>query len=305
MKAIITGATGMIGLSLVNKLLEENVEMLLIIRNTKRIDRIPKNKLIKIKYCELKDYNTIENNENETYDVLYHLAWQGTTGEDRENMYMQNDNIKYALDAVALAKKFNCKIFIGTGSQAEYGKVEYDLVSTTPTNPTTGYGIAKLCAGQMTRKLCDQLGIKHIWTRILSVYGPYDNEKSLVMQTMKAISQNQDLRLTKCDQIWDYIYSKDVANILYLLYKNGISDKVYVIGNGEKHQLKHYVETIKNEINKDFKVNYGAIDYYKNQVMYLCANIYDLIDDLDYKPKYTFKEGIKDLYEWYINNKKN
>lgn len=305
MKAIITAATGMIGLSLVNKLLEENVEMLLIIRNTKRIDRIPKNKLIKIKYCELKDYNTIENNENETYDVLYHLAWQGTTGEDRENMYMQNDNIKYALDAVTLAKKFNCKTFIGAGSQAEYGPSNYILSSCTPTNPTTGYGIAKLCAGQMTRKLCNQLGIKHIWTRILSVYGPYDNEKSLVMQTMKAISQNQDLRLTKCDQIWDYIYSKDVANILYLLCKNGISDKVYVIGNGEKHQLKHYVETIKNEINKDFKVNYGAIDYYKNQVMYLCANIYDLIDDLDYKPKYTFKEGIKDLYEWYINNKKN
>lgn len=303
MKAIITGATGMIGLSLVNKLLEENVEMLLIIRNTKRIDRIPKNKLIKIKYCELKDYNTIENNENETYDVLYHLAWQATTGEDRENMYMQNDNIKYALDAVALAKKFNCKTFIGAGSQAEYGKVECDLGSTTPTNPTTGYGIAKLCAGQMTRKLCDQLGIKHIWTRILSVYGPYDNEKSLVMQTMKAISQNQDLKLTKCDQIWDYIYSKDVANILYLLYKNGISDKVYVIGNGVKHQLKYYVETIKNEINNDFKVNYGAIDYYQNQVMYLCANTSDLIDDLDYRPKYNFKEGIKDLYEWYLKER--
>lgn len=303
MKAIITGATGMIGLSLVNKLLEENVEMLLIIRDTKRVNRIPKSKLIKIKYCDLKDYNTIVNDENETYDVLYHFAWQGTTGEDRENMYMQNENIKYALDTVVLAKKFNCKIFIGAGSQAEYGKVECDLGSMTSTNPITGYGIAKLCAGQMTRKLCNQLGMKHIWTRILSVYGPYDNEKSLVMQTIKAISQNHDLRLTKCDQIWDYIYSKDVANIFYLLYKNGLNGKIYVIGNGEKRKLKEYVEMIKDTINNNYKIVYGTIPYYDNQVMYLCADTSDLVNDLNYVQNYKFNEGVNELYEWFIKNK--
>ena len=47
-----------------------------------------------------------------------------------------------------------------------------------------GYGIAKLCAGQMSRIMCSSLGIRHVWARILSIYGPYDTENSMVMSTV-------------------------------------------------------------------------------------------------------------------------
>ena len=36
-------------------------------------------------------------------------------------MYLQNLNVKYALDAVRLAKRLGCRRFIGIGPQAEYG----------------------------------------------------------------------------------------------------------------------------------------------------------------------------------------
>lgn len=303
-RAIITGATGMIGLALVNKLLEENVEILLLVRKSNKVNRIPKNNLIRIKYCNLEDYKNMINDTNKEYDVFYHFAWQGTTGELRNNMYVQNDNIRYSLDAVKLAHRFGCKVFIGAGSQAEYGNVNDELKSDTQANPKTGYGIAKLCAGYMTKNLCNDLGIKHIWTRILSVYGPYDNEKSLIMNTIKTIKNNEKMNITKCEQVWDYIYSKDVANIFYILYQKGKNNKVYVIGSGEKRKLKEYVEIIKDTIDNNYKIEYGTIPYYENQVMYLCADKSDLINDLNYKNKYTFEQGIKELYRWYNEENK-
>ncbi len=59
--------------------------------------------------------------------------------------------------------------FIGAGSQAEYGRVEGKLNSQVPAFPENGYGMAKLCAGQMTRIQCESWE-SDIWTRILSVY---------------------------------------------------------------------------------------------------------------------------------------
>ena len=52
--------------------------------------------------------------------------------------------------------KLGCYKFIGAGSQAEYGRVEGKLTALTLTFPENGYGIAKLCAGQMSRILCEQ-----------------------------------------------------------------------------------------------------------------------------------------------------
>lgn len=304
MRVIITGATGAVGIALINKLLEENVEMLVICRNNTKMKRIPVNDLITIKFCELENYNNIINDTGKKYDVIYHFAWDGTTGEKREDMYLQNNNIKYSLDAVKLGKRFGCKKFIGAGSQAEYGRTNINLTDKTPTFPETGYGIAKLCAGQMTRKLCQQLKMEHIWTRILSVYGPYDNDNSLIMTAIKRISNNQELHVTKCEQVWDYIYSKDIAEILYLLSKQGKNEGIYIIGSGTKRTLKEYITIIKNEINPSYELKFGDIKYSDKQVMYLCADTSIIKKELKFECKYTFEEGIKELIKWYKEGNK-
>ena len=299
MRSIITGATSMIGLALVNELLTKHVEMLLLVRKTDKVKYIPKSKLIKIKYCNIDEYDSIKNISNDKYDVLYHIAWASTTGSGREDLYLQNNNVKYSLDAVNLANRFNCKCFIGFGSQAEFGQYDIPLNMNLKDKPIMGYGIAKLSSELMTRSLCNKLGIKHIWTRILSVYGPYDRDNSLIMHIINSIKNNEEVNVTKGEQVWDYIYSKDVASILYLLYKKGINNKTYLIGSADKYKLKDYVEIIKNSIDKDYIINYGAIPYNEKQTMFLSLDNSDLINDLNYKYKYDFESGIKDLLEWY------
>ena len=301
MKAIITGATGSIGMALIDKLLKENVSILVIARkNSERLKNIPNN--VNIIYSDLEHLCDIENDSNEEYDVFYHFAWSGTTGAFRNDLYLQNNNVKYTLDAVRLASKFKCKLFIGAGSQAEYGLSSENLSASTFTKPFTGYGMAKLAAGLMSRKLCHDLGMKHIWTRILSVYGPYDSSCSLIMSILKNVYEGKEIDVTKGEQQWDFIYSADVAEIMYLLSSKGIDGKTYVIGSGQTKTIREYIEIIIKTIGVEAKVNYGAIPYGENQIMYLCADNIELLSDISYTIKYDFMAGISELIKWYKDN---
>ena len=157
-------------------------------------------------------------------------------------MHGQNLNVKYALDAVEAAAKLGCDTFVGAGSQAEYGRFEGALNGSVPAFPENGYGIAKLCAGQMTRILCHQKGMRHIWTRILSIYGPYDGDKTMVMSTIGKLLKGESPSCTKGEQMWDFLYSKDAALAMRLLGEKGVDGKVYCIGGGQARPLKEYIE---------------------------------------------------------------
>ena len=299
-RAIISGATGAIGTALIKILVSNNVEVLVLCREeSKRNNNILKHPLVERKYCSLAELKYLQNDTEKTYDVFYHFAWQGTTGAARNDMYLQNKNVEYTLDAVKVAHHFGCHTFIGAGSQAEYGRVEGVLSSSTPVFPENGYGIAKLCAGQMSRLLCEQKGMKHIWARILSIYGPCDNENAMVMYTIKNLLENNRPSLTKGEQQWDYLYSVDAGRAMYALGNTGHHGKIYCIGSGKARPLLEYIRVIRDYINSEAELGVGEIPYSEKQIMYLCADISELTKDTGFMPEYTFEKGIRETIEWY------
>lgn len=228
------------------------------------------------------------------------LHGHGTIGEQRNDLYMQNLNIKYTLDAVELAQRLGCNTFVGAGSQAEYGRVEGVISESTPARPENGYGIAKLAAGQMSRIIANQYNMKHIWTRIFSVYGPYNDKRTMIMQSIsKMVKEKSSPEYTKGEQIWDYIYSKDVAEALYLIAEKGKANATYCIAQGESKPLSWYINEIRNSIDKTIKLKLGAIPYATKQVMNLQADISSLKKDTGFLPKYNFEQGIKETIKWY------
>lgn len=297
-RAIITGATGAIGTALIAELVNNNIEVLVLCnRNSKRKDRIPKHPLILQRECSLNEMATMQNDTGKEYDVFYHFAWAGTTGPERNDMYLQNENVRFALDAINLAKRFGCKTFIGAGSQAEYGRYEGLLKPDTPVFPEMGYGMAKLCAGQMTRMEAQKLGMQHIWTRILSVYGPNDGPNSMVMSTIHKLQNGELPEFTKGEQIWDFLYNGDAAKAFLLLADRGIDGKTYILGSGNGKPLKEYIEIIRDVVSPGAELGIGKLPYSDKQVMYLCADITETKQDLDWTPQMTFREGIKKIME--------
>lgn len=309
-RVIITGPTGAIGMALIEYLVERDVQVIPVVRSdSTRKAQIKESNNILIVECSLSEMTELPQkvrmgvrqrqwNEDWSIDVFYHFAWDGTFGDCRNDMYLQNMNVKYALEAVDAAAELGCNTFIGAGSQAEYGRYEGKLDAKVPTFPENGYGIAKLCAGQMTRIRCEQKGIKHIWTRILSVYGPYDGSKTMVMSIIRKMLRGEKASCTKGEQMWDYLYSKDAARMMYLLGERGISGKIYCLGSGETKPLMEYINTIRNLANPNAEIGFGDIEYSPGQVMYLCADISELQYDTGFETDYNFSQGIGETIEW-------
>lgn len=292
-RAIITGATGSIGTALIRELIREGIEVLVFCREgSARNERIPEHELVTKMYCDLSGLASIENTTGKDYDVFYHFAWEGTVGAARNDMYLQNRNVTYALDAVMAAKRFGCHTFIGAGSQAEYGRVEGKLQADTPVNPEMGYGMGKLAAGLMTRQQAHQQGLKHIWTRILSVYGPGDGVQSMIMSTIDTLKKGDVPKLTKGEQMWDYLYSGDAGRAFYLLGEKGQDGKVYVLGSGQARPLREYVEKLRDAVAPDAELDFGAVPYGEKQVMYLQADVHELQKDTGWKAQTDFVDGI-------------
>lgn len=304
MRVIITGPTGAIGIALIQECIKNNVEVLAICRkNSKRRKNIPRSPLVDILELNLDEYHLYEPQNIQKCDVFFHFAWNATIGNGRNDMMLQNENVRYALDAVLLAKKLGCNTFIGAGSQAEYGRSNEKLTSKTPTFPENGYGIAKLCAGQMTRIMCQQQNMRHVWMRILSIYGPHDGEMTMVSSTIKKLLNGEVPQFTKGEQMWDYLYSKDAARAMLLLAEKGKNGKIYCIGSGQKRPLAEYIQDIRDAIDPALNLDLGAIEYSSNQVMYLCADIDELTKDTGFVPTTKFKDGIEETIMWMKNKK--
>lgn len=295
-RAVITGATGAVGTALINELIKNNIEVLVFCRKgSPRNSNISDSPLVTKKYCDLMQLKEAQNDTGKSYDVFYHFAWAGTTGSARNDMYLQNKNVEYSLDAVEAAKRFGCHTFIGAGSQAEYGRVEGLLKPDTPAFPENGYGIAKLCVNQMTREQAHQLGLKHIWVRIVSVYGPNDGPQSMVMSTINKLKLGEIPQFTKGEQMWDYLYSGDAARAFRLVGEKGMDGKIYVLGSGQARPLAKYIEDIRRIVNPDGKIALGAIPYGEKQVMFLRADIGSINSDTGWAPSVEFVDGINQI----------
>lgn len=335
--AVITGATGMIGTALTQYLLSQGITVAACVRpGSARVGRLteaakPCTGELQTSHgdsqagdtaCRQGQLHIIEADlaalgAESTYeklntllgqaDAFFHLGWAGTFGAAaRNDMPLQNRNIGYTLDAVKLAGRLGCQVFVGAGSQAEYGRVPegQKLSATTPAFPENGYGIAKLAAGQMSRIFCEEMGMSHIWIRILSVYGAWDTERTMVMSAIDTLLDGGRPVFSPGEQLWDYLYAKDAARALYLAAKSGKSGSIYPLGSGQVRPLKDYIERIREAVNPSAKLGIGELPYAQNQVMYLCADIEELTKDTGFVPEYTFEEGIRETVAWRMERKR-
>jgi nucleoside-diphosphate-sugar epimerase len=99
--------------------------------------------------------------------------------------------------------------------------------------------------------------------------------------------------LTKCEQVWDYLYCDDAARAFLMAAEHGGNDKVYTLGSGKSRILSEYVNTIRDIVNPTAVLQFGKKDYYPYQAMHLCADISDLKKDTGWEPEVSFEEGIR------------
>ena len=288
---LLTGGTGMIGSAIIREAVKQGYDVTCLVRaGSARIANIPQNERVHIVDCSITDYASLELTEK--YDVFMHLAWDKTSVGGRDDVDCQLKNIQYTLDAVRLAKRCGCSVFIGAGSQAEYGVQSVPLTSGLAVKPESGYGIAKYTAGKFSAMLCKQLGMRFNWMRILSVYGSNDGENTLISYVVRELKAGRSPELTKCEQMWDYLHCDDAARAFLAVAEKSVDGKFYPLGSGNGRKLSEYVNDLQSQFASDVQVKFGVKDYYPHQPMYLVADVSDLEKDTGWKPEISFIDGI-------------
>jgi len=249
LKYIISGASGAIGYALIKKLELENNEITVLINPASKRNSIFKLfTSVELIECDLFSYSSVKIDQQ--YDVFIHMAWQG--GGDRNNIAVNNSSAMMSVESVNLANRLGCKTYIGTGSQAEYGYQDKILDENTSCMPDTAFGAAKLSSFHFTQIRCDQLGMRHLWLRIGSIYGPFDRENTMLVSTIRKVRNNILPLFSSGNQYWDFLYSDDLAEAMIGLVKKECSG-LYVIGEGSSFTLKHYLKILAKELNIDLR----------------------------------------------------
>lgn len=296
--AVVNGCLGTVGSALVSKLVEHGVKTYAVVYPGAPYEGVVDPGATVIQ-CDMREIKKLPAMIGETADAYFHLAWMGTIGPNRDNMLLQTENIRCAVESVSAARQMGCQVYVGTGSQAECGRIEGLVRQDSPCNPTNGYGIAKLCAGQMTRIECRKQGLRHVWGRILSAYGPNDGPLSLFPSMMEKLLQGEKPVLTAGEQMWDFLYADDVAEALFCMACSGKDGSVYPIGSGEARPLREYFHILRDAVDPALPLGIGEMPYAPNQVMHLQADIAPLQKNTGFTPSVPFEKGIQITLECY------
>ena len=291
--AVVNGSLGTIGIALVKQLLARHIRVYAVAwpPEDARLALIPEG--ARVVLCDMREVGRLTEMIPEPVDAFFHLAWMGPIGEGREDMLLQTNNIRCAVEANQTAGALGAQVFVGVGSQAEYGRIEGLVRAELPCFPVSGYGMAKLCAGQMTRSVSRKLGMRHVWARVLSVFGAYDGPLTVISVILSKLLKGEKPSLTGGEQLWDYLYADDAAEALICMAENGKDGKIYPVGSGRSRPLREYFEILRDAVDPALPLGLGELPYPPGQVMHLQADISGLTEDTGFVPRVSFEEAAK------------
>lgn len=297
MRYVVTGATGFIGKALVDYLLQIGHEVYAVSRSKEQVVAFwPEKENLHAISCEMGDYAKL-NEQISDADVFVHLAWAGTTVEDRYSTDLQEKNMRSTLDAMRVAKQMNCRLFVATGSQAEYGPTTDIITEHTPCHPVMAYGIAKLKMLDECSALSEKINMQYLHLRICSVFGKGDHPYTLIETAMSKMLKGEPIDLSECTQSWNFLYVKDMAyqieRICKAVIMKNANPGIYLMASDDTRPLKSYMEEMRRVLKSSSELRYGAVQTKKvTSLNPDTAKLKNVIGKLN---NFTFEQALLDM----------
>ena len=297
-KVMITGGTGFIGSWLVKELLKQNMELVLLVRQT-QAEKYQNEKNVQIIQIDSEEYTELIGRKNNQIDVFYHLAWGGVSAELKNDCDMQMENIQLSMKMLEYAKAVGASRFIATGTVAEYAFCENIMDVNARQTPNDMYGAAKTAAHYMLETRARMLEMPFIWAVIPSTFGEGRRDNNIITYTITSLLKGERPQYGYLLQMWDFLYVEEVARALYLVGDKGVGGRTYGIGSGVFKPLKEYITTIRDIIDPQLELGIGDIPSFSDKAFSSCVSIYDIMKDTGFAPQIGFEEGIRRTIPYY------
>ncbi len=307
----VTGATGLLGGSLVRRLLQAGADVVCLVR-----DWVPQSELVRARLLDqvkvvrgdVRDQATLERTLGEyEIDTVIHLAAQTIVGiANRNPVSTFETNIGGTWSLLEACRRSPLiKHVVVASSDKAYG--EHEQLPYNEEAPLAGrhpYDVSKSCADLIAQAYATTYDLPVAVTRCGNLYGGGDlNWNRIVPGTIRSVLRGQRPVIRSDGKfVRDYFYAEDGAAANMLLAEKLSTDaalkgQAFNFSNETQVTVIELVQRILRFMNSDLEpeVRNEAVNEIQHQ--YLSAA--KARETLNWRPLFTLDEGLQQTIAWY------
>ena len=237
-------------------------------------------------------------------DEVYHLGAQSYVDYSfKDEFSTLNTNINGTHYILSAIKEFSPKTkFYFAGSSEMFGKVkEVPQSEKTPFYPRSVYGISKVAGYDLTRNYREAYNMFCCSGILFNHESPRRGFEFVTRKITHTVARikfglQKELRLGNMDAKRDWGHAKDYVEAMWLML-NQKKPQDYVISTGKQYSVKEFAKLAFEYVDLDYRkfVKIEKNLFRPSEVRTLLGNCKKAKKELKWKPKYNFKELVKDM----------
>ena len=241
---LVTGATGVIGVPLVEELIKEGHRVTILARDASKTDFFPDS--VKIVRGDLSDRKSLEKASDEA-EWIFHLAAKlhiSNPSPELRGEYLET-NVEGTRRLLEIAARNRTEKFVFFSTINVYGASRRPEIfdETSPLNPIGFYGESKVLAENLVKEAKNSEGKKiGVCLRPAAVYG--SRMKGNYLQLARAIKRGRFFFIGDAQNRRTLIHQKDAARAAVTAAEKADGGSVYNVTDGEIHSFREIVEEI-------------------------------------------------------------
>lgn len=315
MKCLVTGAAGFIGSHLCEQLLKKDFEVTAFVHYNSRGDIgnlcfLPKDKLDKITIIkgDIQDPFSVEAAVKEN-DCVFHLAALiGIPYSYAAPASYVAVNVSGTLNVLEAVKKNKIKKMVHTSTSETYGSALYVPIDEKhPLQGQSPYSASKIGADQLAESYHRSFDVPVATIRPFNTFGPRQSSRAVIPTIIKQLlNGSKEVRIGSVHPVRDFNYVLDtVDGFIRIAMSDNAIGRTLNIGSGTGHSIKETFDLIDKMIGSNAKIvqEESRVRPEKSEVDRLLCDYSLAKSVVEYSPKWSFEDGIKETIEYFRKNR--
>lgn len=313
-KVLVTGADGFIGSHLVEELIKEGHDVKAFVyynsfNNWGWLDTLPKETLsqIEIFQGDIRDPNGVREAMKGVEGVFHLAALIAIPFSYHSPDTYVDTNIKGTLNVLQAGKDLETERVLVTSTSEVYGTAQYVPIDENhPYQGQSPYSATKIGADRLAESFYRSFEMPISIVRPFNTYGPRQSARAVIPTIITQLLSGQNkIKLGSLTPTRDFNYVKDTARGFIEIYKapKTIGEEIN-IATQKEISIGELAEEMIKQINPEAKIicEEERMRPEKSEVNRLLGANEKIKALTDWKPNYTFQEGIKETIDFLREN---